>query len=79
MDKFVENTGGGSCSGDTQMVMSYYDGNTLTAMWNLAQNFAMSDRHFGSTYGPSTIGAINFVSRQHARRPAGRATARTGR
>ena len=42
--------------------MSYYDGNTVTAMWNYAQNFAMSDAHFGTTYGPSTIGAINLVS-----------------
>jgi phospholipase C len=61
MNKFVENTGGGSCT-DKTIVMDYYDGNTVTALWNLAQNFAMSDAHFGSTFGPSTIGAINLVS-----------------
>src|SRR3954464_11682285 len=61
MDKFVQNTGGGSCA-DKTIVMDYYDGNTVTALWNLAQNFAMSDAHFGSTFGPSTIGAINLVS-----------------
>src|SRR3954471_9624572 len=61
MDKFVENTGGGSCA-DKSIVMDYYDGNTVTALWNLAQHFAMSDAHFGTTFGPSTIGAINLVS-----------------
>src|SRR4051812_35078104 len=61
MDKFVENTGGGSCV-DKSIVMDYYDGNTVTGLWNIAQNFAMSDRHYGSTFGPSTIGAINLVS-----------------
>jgi phospholipase C len=61
MDKFVENTGGGSCT-DKTIVMDYYDGNTVTALWNIAQGFAMSDRHFGSTFGPSTIGALNIVS-----------------
>jgi phospholipase C len=26
------------------IVMSYFDGNTVTALWNYAQRFAMSDR-----------------------------------
>ena len=34
--------------------MGYYDGNTVTAIWNYAQNFAMSDNHYGTTFGPST-------------------------
>ncbi len=34
--------------------MGYYDGNTVTAVWNLAQRFAMSDNSFNTTYGPST-------------------------
>jgi phospholipase C len=48
----------------TALTMGYYDGNTVTAMWNYAQNFAMSDNSFGTTFGPSTVGAINLVSGQ---------------
>jgi phospholipase C len=45
-------------------VMSYFDGNTVTALWNYAQNFAINDNSFGTGYGPSTNGAINLVSGQ---------------
>ncbi|MGC9961464.1 MAG: alkaline phosphatase family protein [Acidimicrobiales bacterium] len=45
-------------------VMDYYDGNTVTALWNYAQHFAMSDNMFGTTYGPSTPGALNVTSAQ---------------
>jgi phospholipase C len=61
MDKFVEHTAGGTCT-DKSIVMDYYDGNTVTAMWNLAQNFALSDHYFSSTFGPSTVGALNLVA-----------------
>ncbi len=44
------------------IVMGYYDGNTVQGLWNYAQNFAMSDNSFGTTYGPSTPGAIEVVS-----------------
>jgi phospholipase C len=44
------------------VVMGYFDGNTVTALWNYAQNFAMSDDFFGTTFGPSTPGALNVVS-----------------
>ncbi|HET8553162.1 MAG TPA: alkaline phosphatase family protein [Gammaproteobacteria bacterium] len=47
-----------------RVVMGYYDGNTVTALWNYAQHFAMSDNFFGSTFGPSTPGAINLISGQ---------------
>jgi phospholipase C len=43
-------------------VMGYYDGNTVTALWNYAQHFAMSDNHFGTTFGPSTPGLLNLVA-----------------
>lgn len=43
-------------------VMGYYDGNTVTALWNYAQYFAMSDNSFGTTFGPSTPGALNLVA-----------------
>jgi phospholipase C len=48
----------------TGLTMGYYDGNTVTAMWNYAQHFALSDNSYGSTFGPSTPGAINLVSGQ---------------
>ena len=48
----------------TGLTMAYYDGNTVTALWNYAQHYAMSDRFFGTTFGPSTIGAINLISGQ---------------
>ena len=63
MDQFVQSTGGGSCSDKTQ-VMDYYDGNTVTAMWNYAQYFSLNDNSYGTTFGPSTPGAINLVSGQ---------------
>jgi phospholipase C len=46
----------------TRIVMGYYDGNTVTALWNYAQHFAMSDAFHGTNFGPSTLGAINLVS-----------------
>ncbi len=48
----------------TGLVMGYYDGNTVTALWNYAQNFAMNDNSFGTTFGPSTPGALNLISGQ---------------
>jgi phospholipase C len=47
-----------------QQVMGYYDGNTVTALWNYAQHFAMNDNFFGTTYGPSVLGHINLISGQ---------------
>ena len=37
--------------------MDYYDGNSVTGLWNYAQHFAMSDNDYGTTYGTSTLGA----------------------
>jgi phospholipase C len=70
IDKWVQSTGtrdkpksgNTACSRDD--VMGYFDGNTVTAMWNYAQHFALSDNHFATTFGPSTPGAINLVSGQ---------------
>jgi phospholipase C len=45
-------------------VMGYFDGNTVTALWNYAQFYAMSDNSFGTTFGPATPGLINLVSGQ---------------
>jgi phospholipase C len=63
MDKFVQSVSGSSCT-DKSTVMDYYDGNTVTGLWNYAQHYAMSDNSFGTTFGPSTPGALNLVSGQ---------------
>jgi phospholipase C len=46
------------------LVMGYYDGNTVTAYWNYAQHYSMSDNSYGTNFGPSTVGAINLISGQ---------------
>ncbi|HEY8625158.1 MAG TPA: alkaline phosphatase family protein [Solirubrobacteraceae bacterium] len=68
-DHFVQSTGtdGGSLSPfgtpcNAAQVMDYYDGNTVTGLWNYAQHFAMSDNSYGVTFGPSAPGAINLAS-----------------
>src|ERR1700733_12893001 len=43
----------------TGLTMGYYDGNTVTALWNYAQHYAMSDNSYGTNFGPSTDGAVN--------------------
>jgi phospholipase C len=66
LDMFVQRTGrtGLGCRPDGSTVMGYYDGNTVTALWHYAQTFAMNDNAFGTTFGPSTPGALNLVSGQ---------------
>lgn len=56
--------GGVGAFGTKGQVMGYFDGNTVGAMWNYAQNFAMSDDAYTDTYGPSTPGALEAVSGQ---------------
>ena len=46
------------------LVMAYYDGNTITALWNYAQHFAMSDNSYNTVFGPSTPGALNLIAGQ---------------
>ena len=67
MDLFVETLGNGPGMDGNLVckatdVMGYFDGNTVTALWNYAQHFAMSDNSFSDTFGPSTPGAVNLVS-----------------
>lgn len=70
MDQFVQSVSGGSCA-DKSIVMDYYDGNTVTALWNYAQHFAMSDNSYDTVFGPSTPGALNLISGQtHGATPA---------
>jgi phospholipase C len=75
MDQFVQSVGtdggthrpgNGATNGgplcNPSIVMDYYDGNTVTAFWNYAQHYAMSDNSFSPTFGPSSPGAVNLVS-----------------
>jgi phospholipase C len=66
MDKFVQFTDTSTCSppnyGAPGLVMDYYDGNTVTGLWNYAQHYAMSDNNYDTTFGPSTPGALNLIS-----------------
>jgi phospholipase C len=69
MDKFVQSVGaasgkdpGQTAACDPATVMDYYDGNAVTALWNYAQHYAMSDNSFGTTFGPSAPGAINLAA-----------------
>jgi len=70
MDQFVQNTETDTCTGQPilfghpGLVMDYYDGNTVSALWNYAQNYAMSDNNWDTTFGPSTPGALNLISGQ---------------
>src|SRR5437764_4216519 len=62
MDKFVEKLSCNDAVLGPASTMGYYDGNTVTAMWNYAQHFSMSDNSWGTTFGPSTPGALNLVA-----------------
>ncbi|MBV8137391.1 MAG: alkaline phosphatase family protein [Deltaproteobacteria bacterium] len=72
MDSFPEFTGTAgpppgtppSTVETTGLVMGYYDGNTVTALWNYAQKFALNDNDYGTTFGPSSPGALNLASGQ---------------
>jgi phospholipase C len=79
-DKYVQDTGRGltmaqclagfpsepvpSGASTNDAVMNYYDGNTVTALWNYAQHFSMGDNAYESVYGPSTNGALAVTSAQ---------------
>ena len=65
MDKFVQFTQTDNCTGEygpPGIVMDYFDGNTVTGLWNYAQNYAMSDNNYDTNFGPSTPGALNVIS-----------------
>ncbi len=51
-----------SCLPD--LSMGYYDGNTVTALWNYAQYFAMSDNYFDTEFGVTEEGHQNLVAGQ---------------
>ncbi|MCL2551985.1 MAG: alkaline phosphatase family protein [Actinomycetia bacterium] len=67
-DAYVQNTETSKCSGglfgEPGLVMDYYDGNTVTGLWNYAQHYSLGDNSWSSTYGPSTPGALNLIAGQ---------------
>jgi phospholipase C len=82
MDAFPANTGiaskgGAGAFGTVAQVMGYFDGNTVTALWNYAQRFAMNDNAYTDTYGPSTPGALEIVAGTTNGAVAGKGTAKT--
>jgi phospholipase C len=42
--------------------LGYFDGNTVTALWNYAQHYAMSDNSWSDTFGPSTPGLLEMFA-----------------
>jgi phospholipase C len=71
MDLFPEFTGVGDTpptvppvASTKGLVMAYYDGNTVSELWNLAQSYALNDNSWTTVFGPSTPGAINLIAGQ---------------
>ena len=67
LDQFPKYTGrttSEGCAADGSTVLGYFDGNTVAALWNYAQNYAMNDNSFDAIFGPSTPGALNLVAGQ---------------
>jgi phospholipase C len=71
MDKFPEATSSPAtpAAGDATacpngIVMGYYDGNTVTALWNYAQHFAMSDNFYDTEFGVTAMGHFNLIAGQ---------------
>jgi phospholipase C len=70
VDQFIQHTAGEECKGvepgptgeNKTTVMDYYDGNTVTALWNYAQYYTLEEDSFETQFGPSTPGHLNFVS-----------------
>jgi phospholipase C len=65
LDMFVEFTSPintKDCPPIANLPMGYYDGNTVTALWNYAQYFAMSDNSFETTFGVTVVGHLNLVA-----------------
>jgi phospholipase C len=66
-DKFVQYTESSNAAGcgvqycPPGISMDYFDGNTVTALWNYAQNYTMSDNDYDPVFGPSTPGALDVT------------------
>ena len=51
-----------NAAGDFDTDMGYFDGNTVTALWNYAQYFAIGDNFFATVSGESTRGHLNLTA-----------------
>jgi phospholipase C len=64
VNKFPESTSGTGSGCTPALSMAYYDGNTVTALWNYAQYFAMSDHFYDTEFGTTVMGHLNLLSGQ---------------
>ena len=64
LNLFPQSTSATGSTCGTGLSMGYYDGNTVTALWNYAQYFAMSDNFFDSEFGTTVMGHLNLISGQ---------------
>jgi phospholipase C len=64
LDMFVQDTSNNAAGCTFGLAMGYYDGNTVTALWNYAQHFAMSDNFFDTEFGTTVMGHLNLISGQ---------------
>jgi len=64
IDKVAQTLSGTGAGCTPNLSMGYYDGNTVTALWNYAQNFSMSDNFFATTFGTTVMGHLNLISGQ---------------
>jgi len=62
LNKFPESTNATAAGCPPGLVMGYYDGNTVTALWNYAQHYAMSDNFFDTEFGTTVMGHLNLIS-----------------
>jgi phospholipase C len=62
LDKFVQDTSATGEGCTPGLAMGYYDGNTVTALWNYAQHFALSDNFYDTEFGTTVMGHLNLIS-----------------
>jgi phospholipase C len=64
IDKVAQTLSATGAGCTPNLSMGYYDGNTVTAVWNYAQHFSMSDNFFATTFGTTVMGHLNLISGQ---------------
>ena len=62
LDKFVQITSNNATGCTPNLGMGYYDGNTVTALWNYAQHYSMGDNFFDTEFGTTVMGHLNLIS-----------------
>ena len=64
IDKVAQTLSATGAGCTPNLSMGYYDGNTVTALWNYAQHFSMSDNFFATEFGTTVMGHLNLISGQ---------------